>query len=175
MSESQDEFFKEPEIIEEKQPSRPRYKKRPGGFLNLLSGILVSGTVVVGLLFAIIFINPQSSLNPLPPTTMPAPFSTYTPSSTPKPVFPPTWTPTISPMDTPTSTPIPTDTPKSKVENSPPLLLIWRVVLLLISRMAHPPLRLIRSIPMPDATGCGLKVRFTIWTVFLSTLSWHRY
>jgi hypothetical protein len=119
MSDQLDEYFEEPEIIDEEQPPRPRKKKRPGGFLNLLSGIFVAGTIVVGLLFAIIFINPQSSLNPLVPTTMPAPFLTYTPSSTPKPVLPPSWTPTISPTDTPTSTPIPTETPMSKVQNSP--------------------------------------------------------
>ena len=119
MSDPLDEFFEEPEIIEEEQPSLSRNIKRPGGFLNLLSGIFAAGTIVVGLFFAIIFINPQSRLNPLPPTAMPAPFLTYTPSSTPKPVLPPTWTPTISPTDTPTSTPIPTDTPMSKVENSP--------------------------------------------------------
>ncbi len=119
MSDPLNEFFEEPEIIEKKQSSRPRKNRRPGGFLNLLSGIFVAGTIVVGLIFAIIFINPQSSLNPLHPTTMPAPLLTYTPSSTPKPVLPPTWTPTISPNHTPTLTPIPTDTPMSIIENSP--------------------------------------------------------
>ena len=108
MSDPLDEIFKEPKIIEE-QPPRPRNIKRPGGFLNLLSGIFVAGTIVVGLFFAIILINPQSRLNPLPPTAMPALFLTYTPSSTPKPVLPPTWTPTISP----------TDTPMSIIDNSP--------------------------------------------------------
>ena len=117
MSDPLNEFFEEPGIIEEEQPSLSRNIKRPGGFLNLLSGIFVAGTI--GLLFAIIFTNPQSTLNPLPPTTMPAPFLTYTPSSTPEPVLPPTWTPTISPTDTPTLTPIPTDTPMPTVENSP--------------------------------------------------------
>jgi hypothetical protein len=119
MSDPLDEFFEEPEIIEEEQSSRPRKKRRPGGFLNLLSGIFVAGTIVVGLLFAIIFINPQSSFNPLPSTTMPGPFLTYTPSSTPKPVLPPTWTPTISPTDIPTLAPLPTNTPMSIIENSP--------------------------------------------------------
>jgi len=115
MSDPLDEFFEEPEIIEE-QPRRPPKKRRPGGFLDLLSGIFVTGTIGVGLFFAIIFTNPQSSLNPLPPTTMPV--LTYTPSSTSKPVLPPTWTPTIPPTDTPTLTPIPTDTPMPTVENS---------------------------------------------------------
>ncbi|MBW1820763.1 MAG: transglycosylase SLT domain-containing protein [Deltaproteobacteria bacterium] len=119
MSDPLDEFFEESEIIEEEQPPRPHNKRRPGGFLNLLSGILVAGTIVVGLLFVIIFINPQNRLNPLPPNTMSAPFLTYTPSSTPKPVLPPIWTPTISQTDTPALTPLPTDTPMAIVENSP--------------------------------------------------------
>jgi len=119
MSDRQDEFLEEPEIIEEKQSSRPRNKKRSGGLLNLLSGIFVAGTIGVGLLFTIIFIDPQSSLNPLHPTTIPAPILTSPPSSTPKPILPPTWTPTILPSDTPTLTPIPTDTPLPTVGNSP--------------------------------------------------------
>jgi len=118
MSDPLDKFFEEPEIIEV-QPRRPRKKRRTRGFLNLLSGIFLAGTIVDGLLFAVIFTNPQSSFNPLPPTTMPAPFLTYSPSSTLKPILPPTWTPTISPTDTPTLTPIPTDTPMPTVENSP--------------------------------------------------------
>jgi len=118
MSDPLDDFFEEPEIIEE-QPPRPRKKRRRGGFINLLSGIFVAGTIVVGLLFAIIFINPQSSLNPLPPTTMPAPFLTYTPSPTPKPILPSTWTPTVAPTNTPTLAPTPTDTPVPTIENSP--------------------------------------------------------
>jgi len=119
MSDSLDEFFEEPEIIEEEQTSRPLKQRRPGGFLNLLSGIFVAGTIVVGLLFAMIFINPQSSLNPLPLTTMPGLFLTSTPSSTPKPVLPPTWTPMISPTDIPTLAPLPTNTPMSIIEKSP--------------------------------------------------------
>ena len=118
MSDPLDKIFEEPGIIEE-QHRRPRKKRIPGGFLNLLSGIFVAGTIVVGLLFASIFTNPQSSLNPLPPATMTALFLIYTPSSTPKPVSPPAWTQTISPTDTPTLTPIPTDTPIPIVENSP--------------------------------------------------------
>jgi hypothetical protein len=79
--------------------------------LNLLSGILVTGTLVVGLVFAIIFLNPQTMINPLPPTTLPALVLTFTPSPTPRPVLPPTWTPTSSPTPEPTDTPAPTDTP----------------------------------------------------------------
>ncbi len=121
MSDPLDDFFDEPEFVEETPaPAPPRRKKRkPGSFLNFLSGIFVSGTVVVALLFAIIFINPQSSLNPLPPTTIPALVLTHTPSPTPKAVLPPTWTPTSSPTVTATETPMPTDTPIPTPENSP--------------------------------------------------------
>jgi len=118
MSDPLDKFSEEPVIVEKKL--RGLHNKRsPGGFLNLLSGIFVTGTIVVTLLFAILFTNPQSSLNPLPPNTIPALVLVDTPSSTPKLVLPPTWTPTILPTDTPTLTPLPTDTPTPTVENSP--------------------------------------------------------
>ena len=118
MSDPLGELIRDPEIIAEGHP-RSRITNRPGGFLNLLSGLFVAGTIVVGLLFAIIFINPHSGLNPLPLTTLPALSLTNNLSSTPKPVLPPTWTPPNSPTDTPTSTLVPTDTPKSEIDNSP--------------------------------------------------------
>ncbi len=107
-----EDLLDEPDPVEE-PASKPRGKKiKPFGcLLNLLSGILVTGTLVVGLIFAIIFINPQTMINPLPPTTLPAVVHTNTPSPTPRPVLPPTWTPTNSPTPEPTETPIPTDTP----------------------------------------------------------------
>lgn len=84
----------------------------PGLVWNILTGLLLLGTLIFGLVFLAIFINPQSGLNPLPPTTMPALVPTDTPSPTPKPVLPPTWTPTFSPTPAPTNTPVPpTDTP----------------------------------------------------------------
>jgi len=71
----------------------------------------MTGTIGVGLLFSIIFSDPQSTLNPLPSTQKPATFLAYVPSSTPLPGLPPTWTPTISPTETPALTPFPTDMP----------------------------------------------------------------
>jgi len=116
MEDSFEDFFDEPEPVI--TPTPPVKKKRSGGcLLNVLSGILVTGTMVVGLVFAIIFINPQSSLNPIPPTTIPALILTSTPTPTPKGILPSTWTPTNSPTPTetvtpsPTNTPVPTDTP----------------------------------------------------------------
>lgn len=76
-----------------------------GIFWDVLSGILVAASLVVALVFLILFINPQSGLNPLPPTTVPPPIVTLTPSPTPKQVLPPTWTPGPSP----TAQPFPTE------------------------------------------------------------------
>jgi hypothetical protein len=109
-----EDLLDEPEYeeIEEPAPKRPRKKRNIGGcFLNLLSGILVTGTLVVGLIFAIIFINPQTMINPLPPTTLPVIALTNTPTPTAQGILPPTWTPTFSPTPEPTDTPTPTDTP----------------------------------------------------------------
>lgn len=109
-----DDLLDEPEFepAEEAKPKKPRKKRNLGGCLmNVLSGILVAGTLIVSLIFLIIFVNPQASINPLPPTTLPALVKTWTPSPTPRPVLPPTWTPTTSPTTEPTATPTPTDTP----------------------------------------------------------------
>jgi len=116
MSDPLDDFFDEPEVVEKTPPPPAPKKRRPGCLFNFLSGIFVAGTLVVALLFAIIFINPQSGLNPLPPTTLPALVLTNTPTPTPKGVLPPTWTPTPSPTLTPTFTPIPTETPSPTPE-----------------------------------------------------------
>ena len=106
-----EEFFDEPEPVEE--PALPIKQKKSGGcLLNVLSGIMVTATMVVGLVFAIIFINPQASINPLPPTTIPVLVLTNTPTPTPKGILPSTWTPTVSPTTIPTETPEPTNSPQ---------------------------------------------------------------
>ena len=109
------------EFQEETKQITPVNTKSSGGggcLLNVLSGIFVSGTVVVALLFALIFINPQSGLNPLPPPTIPALVLTNTPTPTPKGGLPSTWTPTTAPTITPTVTPIPSDTPEPTPEDT---------------------------------------------------------
>lgn len=110
------DFFEDPEPEEEY--IQPRKRLNPVGcLLNILTGIFVTATLVVGLVFLIIFLNPDSSLNPLQPSPMPARLRTYTPSPTPKQVLPPTWTPTFRPLNTPTpeppasETPLPSSTP----------------------------------------------------------------
>jgi len=108
-----EDLLDDPEPAAEPEPKAPRKKRNMGGCLiNMLSGIMMTGTIIVVLVFAIIYINPQATINPLPPTTMPALVLTFTPSPTPKGVLPPTWTPTSSPTVTPTDTPLPTDTPE---------------------------------------------------------------
>jgi hypothetical protein len=107
------------EYLEENERRVPPKRISPGFLLNILSGIFVAGTVVVVLLFAIIFINPQVGFNPLPPTTMPALFLTWTPSPTPVISLPETWTPTVSPTVVPTDTPIPSNTPEPTQEETP--------------------------------------------------------
>lgn len=104
------------EYFEEEEPEYEEYKPGlnvdpVGCFLNAFTLVLIAATLLVGLIFTIIFSNPQSSLNPLPPTTMPVLFRTHTPSPTPKPILPPTWTPTIPAPEQPTEAPQPTGTP----------------------------------------------------------------
>jgi hypothetical protein len=108
------------EFFEGEEKTSPSLKISPALIWNILTGLLLIGTLVVGLVFLMIFFNPQSGLNPLPPTTMPAVVPTFTASPTPKEVLPPTWTPTLSPTLPPTETPGPTDTPlPPTIEPSP--------------------------------------------------------
>jgi hypothetical protein len=119
MTDAFDDFFEEPELIGAQTPPPPK-KRSSGGCLNLLSGIFVAGTIVVGLLFGIIFTNPQHDINPLPPTTLPALFLTYTPTPPAK-ALPATWTQIPSPTLTVTVTlePTPTETPQPTLDNTP--------------------------------------------------------
>ena len=81
---------------------------------NILTVIVVLMTLCVCIGVGLLLINPQSSINPFPPPTMPveAEFPTATP--TPKSVLPPTWTPAPTQVATqtpnPTNTPVPTNT-----------------------------------------------------------------
>ena len=73
--------------------------------------VLISAVIVIAVVLAI-FANPDSSLNPFPPPTLPPTISI--PSATATLVqLPPTWTPTvaISLTPRPSSTPFPTSTP----------------------------------------------------------------
>ncbi len=100
------------EFPKDAPPMDPRRPPRPGLVLNVLSGCLVAATLLVALIFAVIFLYPQSMINPLPPTTLPALVLTSTPTPTAKGILPPTWTPTMVPSSTATETPTPTNTPQ---------------------------------------------------------------
>jgi hypothetical protein len=83
--------------------------------LNCLTLIILLATLGVGVLFAFLFINPYSPINPYPPPTLPPTLGPPTPTNTPEIFLPPTWTQTPVPTATftppPTSTPEPTATP----------------------------------------------------------------
>jgi hypothetical protein len=94
--------------------------------LNVISAVALIGALCVGVVFLVIFFNPQSGINPFPPPTLPALAQFPTPTPTPQNVLPPTWTPTptTAPSDTPepSATPLPTDTPTQEppVEQATP-------------------------------------------------------
>jgi hypothetical protein len=83
---------------------------------NILTVLVLLSAVCIGIVFFLIFTNPNSSLNPLKPIPMDTAIVLPTSTSTPR-QLPPTWTPTptLKPADTntprPTSTPFPSMTP----------------------------------------------------------------
>lgn len=72
--------------------------------------VLLSVLCVVGV-FLMIFLNPNGSLNPFPPPTLPPIAELPTSTPTPRIALPATWTATITASPTNTSTPLPTFTP----------------------------------------------------------------
>jgi hypothetical protein len=85
---------------------------------------VVAVVIVVGF-YAVIFVNPQTPLNPLkpplPPTATPVPLpATWTPTPTNTPTNTPTVTPTDTPTPTPTATPTLTNTPLATFTNTRP-------------------------------------------------------
>ena len=98
---------------------------------DILSIVVLFLTVCIAGYFALIFVNPESSLNPLPPggrrfepTMTPSPVRLeptwtasptleMTPTSTPRPTFTPLFTDTPFSLVPPTRTPKPTNTPKA--------------------------------------------------------------
>jgi len=94
------------------------YKTNRGGFfLNCLTIVILLATLVVGGVYAAVFLNPNIPYNPYPPPTLPPTLGAPTITPTPEIFLPPTWTPapsrTPTPILAPTETPapLPTDTP----------------------------------------------------------------
>lgn len=73
--------------------------------LNVLTAIVLLATLYVGFRFAMIFLNPQSSLNPYPPPTLPATLGPPTPTNTPAIMLPTQIPPTSTPRPLPTIAP----------------------------------------------------------------------
>jgi len=100
--------------------------KTHSGWMDAVTALFVSMTVLVGGWYLLIWAYPHSVLNPFPPAAVVAGSSTLPPSvhaasydpAQPTATFPPTWTPTATPTVTPTrlpsSTPRPTNTPTPK-------------------------------------------------------------
>lgn len=97
------------DYVDEQKAPPPRNVS--GLIWNLMTGIVLFGALLVGLVTLMIFVNPQTSINPFPPATLPAVaiFPTITPTV--RSILPPTWTPTPTQEPSPTSTPRPSSTP----------------------------------------------------------------
>jgi hypothetical protein len=81
-------------------------KKKQGALVwNILSILVLLTAFCIGGLFFVIFLNPQGSLNPFPPPTLPALIPTATATPTSRVQLPPTWTHTPLPPPTSTATP----------------------------------------------------------------------
>ncbi len=91
-------------------------RKRKISALDIFSTFLIIAALCLGAYFLMIFLNPYTALNPLPPDTPIPPIVIPSATITPR-QLPTAWTatPTIQPSITPTSrptfTPIPTETP----------------------------------------------------------------
>jgi hypothetical protein len=112
MADPFDELLEEQKQGKKQKKAKPKRRGSAGGcLLNIISGILVAGTLGIVMVFALVFLNPQISFNPFPPPTQPILVLTNTPTPTPKGLLPSTWTPEPTSTDTPTITPTPTETP----------------------------------------------------------------
>jgi len=92
---------------------------------NILTTLVLLATVILGVVFLTILINPKASLNPFPPPTLPERYVSPTASSTARIVMPATWTPepTLEPSSTPTpkptSTVFLTEVPSGPITETP--------------------------------------------------------
>jgi len=103
-------------IDETEEPAPP---SRSGKVWNILTILTLVSALCVGIVYLIVFINPNVGFNPFPPPRMPHAFALDTPTPTPKSVLPPTWTPEGEPPQPPTEVPLPSNTPESLPEEQP--------------------------------------------------------
>ena len=78
--------------------------------LNVLTVTVLLVTLYVGVRFVLIFLNPQSSMNPYPPPTLPPTLGPPTPTNTPAILLPTEIPPTSTPRPLPTIEPTATET-----------------------------------------------------------------
>ena len=90
------------------EPVNYRPRSTSGIIWNILTLLVLLGVVCLGSYFIMIFINPQSGINPFPPPTLPVALQFPTETPTPRGVLPATWTP--EPTDPPTEVPTPRST-----------------------------------------------------------------
>jgi hypothetical protein len=83
---------------------------------NVLTILILLTTVCLGIVFMIVFINPQVAFNPFPPSTLPPTVALSTVTPTPRNPLPPTWTHTATIPSPPTTTPEPINTPLPTLE-----------------------------------------------------------
>ena len=87
--------------------------------LNVLTVAVLIATLCIGGFFLVIFVNPQSSINPFPPATLPPELEFPTATPTPQLVLPATWTPQPTTEPAATYTPRPSSTPAATVTPFP--------------------------------------------------------
>lgn len=97
------------DYLDEPEVEKPKSVAPKLEMWDILSVLVLLITACMGIYFATIFINPISSLNPLPPMEVTA-YQSPTPTITPLPLEA-TWTPTATPIQSPTATLAPTFTP----------------------------------------------------------------
>ncbi len=92
-------------------------KKQSALLWNVLTVVMLVVALCVGGVYLMIFINPNSGLNPFPPPALPEVAQLPSPTPTPKNLLPPTWTATVTLEPTITNTPEPSKTPENTPEN----------------------------------------------------------
>lgn len=90
--------------------------KRPGRgivdqIFRFLTAIILLATMIMGGIFAAIYINPNLPINPFPPPTIQPSLTPALPTFTPETTLPAHWTATVPPTVTASPTVTPTNTP----------------------------------------------------------------
>ena len=89
----------------------PPQRKRPAGLIwNILTIVILIAIVCIISAFFMIYVNPNSFLNPFPPPTLNPIYATATATTAPRFTLVPSWTPTNVVLPA-TETPAPTHTP----------------------------------------------------------------